>query len=131
MKGAKRKPRRYEEPIREVWKWYPGARSTTKYGCPAYAVKGKVFIFFYGNHEAYYGVLRLPRRVVREMIKAGIGSPFRNRTGICHEWLVLEFYPDYAHSDEYGAAYAYCLQACYWYTLGQKPPQFWVYGRGY
>lgn len=99
-----------------------GVRSTTKYGCPAYAVKGKVFIFFYGE----YGVLRLPRRRVKERTEAGVGTMYRNRQGICPDWLVLEFYFDYPLSE-----YGNYLEACYRYALGQKTFELWVYSSGY
>ena len=111
MKGAKRKPRRYEEPIQDVWKYYPGARSTIHYGYPAYSVTHKVFVFYPNPKDE---VFRLSRRRVEELAVAGEGTVYDTERGMWQDWLTLHSYAD--NPDEHMLYF----REAYWFALGRK-----------
>jgi hypothetical protein len=109
MKGAKRKPRRYDEPM-EAWLDYPRIHSTLYYGFPAYKVRRKVFCFYITREIV---AIRLPPQRVQELIRLGEGKAFGTFRGDWPEWLVLEvtvgYFPSYDYSDYFQESFSFAL----------------------
>ena len=115
MKGAKRKPRRYRESFREIWKHYPGSQSTLYYGFPAYSVARTVFVVYVSSDSE---VLRLTRRRVEELTLLGIGTVFGTPRGMWPEWLMLDLGWDYPVGE-----YVSYFNEAYYRALGRKPEE--------